>query len=500
MKKIFIKTYGCQMNERDSEAVAALLQARGYAMTASERDADVILLNTCSIRDLAEQKALGKMGMLAELKRRNPDLVLGFMGCMAQSRGEQLLDEQSAVDLVVGTHKFHRVPDYLDKFFTGRSVGAVSNRDRAVPIPSESRIQSAPTNHLAVPFRIVDTAEEPGSESAICDHVLETVDGRRVTALVSIMQGCDMRCTFCVVPSVRGEERSRPIPEIVEEVERLVTAGVKEVTLLGQIVTSYGRKTMAKKDGKTPFVQLLEAVHKVNGPERIRFTSPHPKGFGDDLVAAYRDLPKLCEHAHLPVQSGSTRILKLMGRGYTREGYLRIVEKLRAVKPQIGITTDIIVGFPGERDEDFGQTASLMREVQFDQAYIFKYSPRRDTPAAEAPVQLSDEVKETRHKTLLDALDKSMLEHNQRLVGETVEVLVEGRSYKNPKRLAGRTRNDKIVMFEGPAQLIGQLLPIRIERVTVVALYGNVVKNNHSIMEKTFLSASMEPQKGTCLA
>jgi tRNA-2-methylthio-N6-dimethylallyladenosine synthase len=238
-------------------------------------------------------------------------------------------------------------------------------------------------------------------------------------------------------------------------------------------------------DGKTPFVQLLEAVHKVNGLERIRFTSPHPKGFGDDLVAAYRDLPKLCEHAHLPVQSGSTRVLKLMRRGYSREGYLRIVEKLRGMKPQIGITTDIIVGFPGETEEDFEQTASLMREVQFDQAYIFKYSPRRDTPAAEMHDRLSDKVKGTRHQILLNALDESMLEHNQRLVGETVEVLVEGRSYKNPKRLAGRTRNNKIVMFEGPAQFIGQLLPICIERVTVVALYGTVAERRVATEPRT---------------
>ena len=501
MKKVFIKTYGCQMNERDSEAVAAMLQARGYAITDSEEDANVILLNTCSIRDLAEQKALGKMGLLADLKHRNPDLVLGFIGCMAQSRGERLLKEQSAVDLVVGTQRIHHVPEYLDKFFTGRNVGAVSNRDRAVPMPSESRIQSAPTNHLAAPFRIVDITEEPGSESAIHDHVLETADGRQITAYVSIMQGCDMHCAFCVVPSVRGEERSRPIPEIVEEVERLVAAGVKEVTLLGQIVTSYGRNKMAKKDGKSPFVQLLEAVHEVKRLDRIRFTSPHPKGFGDDLVAAYRDLPKLCEHAHLPVQSGSTRILKLMGRGYSREWYLRIVEKLRAVKPQIGITTDIIVGFPGETEEDFEQTASLMREVQFDQAYIFKYSPRRDTPAAEVPGQLSDAVKEMRHQILLDALNKSMLEQNQRRVGETMDVLVEGRSYKNPKRLAGRTRNNRIVMFEGAAQLIGQLLPIRIERVTVVALYGNIAERRIAMEPRTLSEqVSLLQRKETCLA
>ncbi len=497
MKKVFIKTYGCQMNERDSEAVIAMLQARGYDITDSEADADVVLLNTCSIRDVAEQKALGKMDMLIEQKRRNPDLVLGFMGCMAQSRGERLLEKRSDVDLVVGTHRIHHVPEYLDKLLTikkktgGAGVSACADLEMA-----NTGTEACATNsdgNFRVPSHIVDTAEEPGSESAIHGHVLETVDGRRVTAFVNIMQGCDMHCTFCIVPHTRGEERSRPIPEIVEEVAGLVAAGVKEVTLLGQIVTSYRRKTMAKKDGKSPFVQLLEAVHEVKGLERVRFTSPHPKGFGNDLMAAYRDLPKLCEHAHLPVQSGSTRVLKLMGRGYSREWYLRVVEKLHGVKPQIGITTDIIVGFPGETEEDFQQTLSLMREVQFSQAYIFKYSPRRDTPAAEMPGQLSAEVKETRNRIALNALNESMLEQNRRLVGDTVEVLVEGRSKRNPQRLTGRTRDNKIVFFEGPKEAVGQLLPIRIDRVTVVALYGNIAAERGIATRM-----SLPQQKVTC--
>ena len=365
MTRVYIKTYGCQMNERDSEAVAALLRDRGYSMTGSECDADVILLNTCSVRDLAEQKAIGKMNSLAHLKKRRPELVLGYMGCMAQSRGADLLDNP-AVNLVVGTQKFHRVADYLD--------------------------QVLETRELATPFRVCDVAEEAGSESTIRDHVIGTNGDRPVTAFVSIMQGCDMYCTFCIVPYTRGTERSRSIPEIVDEVRQLVATGVKEVTLLGQIVSSYGRK-------KSEFVKLLVAVNDVPGLERIRFTSPHPKGFGDDLVQAYRDVPKLCEHAHLPVQSGSNRILKAMNRGYSRESYLRIVEKLRAAQPKISITTDIIVGFPGETDEDFEQTAALMREVRFDQGYIFKYSPRRDTPAAAMTGQRDDDVKEARNQT-----------------------------------------------------------------------------------------------------
>jgi tRNA-2-methylthio-N6-dimethylallyladenosine synthase len=447
MKKVFIKTYGCQMNERDSEAVAAMLRERGYSVASSEFDADVILLNTCSVRDLAEQKALGKMSMLTQLKRQKPGLILGYMGCMAQSRGAELL-QNPAVDLVVGTQRFHHVPDYLDQL-----------------IASED---------LEQPFRIVDVAEEQGSESTIKDHVLGTNGDRQVTAFVSIMQGCDMYCSFCIVPYTRGTERSRPIPEIVDEVRRLVDAGVKEVTLLGQIVTSYGRKD----SGKFAFVKLLAAANDTPGLERVRFTSPHPKGFGDDLVHAYRDLPKLCEHAHLPVQSGSNRILKAMNRGYSREWYLRIIEKLRAARPGIALTTDIIVGFPGETDEDFEQTVSLMREVRFDQAYIFKYSKRRDTPAAEMPDQVADEVKERRNQAALQILNDHLARDNQRLVGQTVEILVEGRSDKNPRRMFGRTRTNKGVVFDGNNRHRGQLLPLRIERATLTTLYGDPAIHN----------------------
>jgi tRNA-2-methylthio-N6-dimethylallyladenosine synthase len=449
MKRVYIKTYGCQMNERDSEAVAAMLRARGYDIARSEVDADVILLNTCSVRDFAEQKAIGKMGTLVYRKGRQPDLVLGYMGCMAQSRGASLTDKQPAVDLVVGTQRFHHVPEYLDQILAGTNRGA-----------------------------IVDVAEEPGSESTIRDHLLGTNGDRQVTGFVSIMQGCDMYCTFCIVPYTRGSERSRPIPEIVDEVQRLADEGVKEVTLLGQIVTSYGRKEMHKKNGKSPFVQLLEAVHEVNGVERIRFTSPHPKGFGDDLVQAYRDLPKLCEHAHLPVQSGSNRILKAMNRGYSREWYLRIVDKLRAAHTDMAISTDIIAGFPGETEEDFDQTASLMREIEFDQAYIFKYSKRRDTPAADMPDQVSEDEKERRNQTLLQILNERMARKNQTLVGQTVEILVEGRSEKAGKRMFGRTRTNRIVFFDGDPRHKGELLPVRIERATTITLYGDPAIHN----------------------
>ncbi len=342
------------MNERDSEAVAAQLVAKGYTLAPSETTADVVLLNTCSVRDAAEQKAIGKMqNLVAEARRDRPGVVFGFMGCMAQSRGRQLIDQLPDVDLVLGTQKFHRAADYLDEILAGRRA------------------------------RVVDTGEELGSEAAIREHVPNGNGAPKpVTAYVSIMQGCNQHCAFCIVPYTRGSERSRAIPDVVAECRELAAGGVKEITLLGQIVTSYGRRELGVKDGKSGFVQLLEAVHELEGLERIRFTSPHPKGYGDDLVEAYGRLPKLVESAHVPAQSGSDRLLKLMHRGYTRGRYLGIIEKLRRAQPRMGVTTDIIVGFPGETESDFEETLSLARAVEFDNAYIFKYSPRKDTPAA----------------------------------------------------------------------------------------------------------------------
>jgi tRNA-2-methylthio-N6-dimethylallyladenosine synthase len=479
MKKVFIKTYGCQMNERDSEAVGALLQQRGYALTGSEADADVVLLNTCSVRDAADQKALGKMGMMAQLKRERPGMVLGFLGCMAQVRGASLLKEVPALDLVVGTQRFHHLPDYLDQLFARRESDCRASAPLAMAATSAG---GAP----ALQQPIVDVTAEAGSESAVKDHIIfkgERASRRAadnaaqqelrppVTGLVSIMQGCDMHCTFCIVPATRGAERSRPIPEIVEEVRQLVATGVKEVTLLGQIVTSYGHTT----GGKSAFVKLLAAVHDVPGLERLRFTSPHPKGFGDDLVRAYRDLPKLCEYAHLPMQSGSDRILKLMKRGYSQDQYLRIIEKLRAARPGIAFCTDIIVGFPGETDEDFEATASLMWAADFDQAYIFKYSKRRDTPAAAMPEQVSREVKEQRHRAALAIINENLSRIHRQLVGQTVEVLVEGWSTKNPARLFGRTRTNHGVVLDGKAEWRGRLLPVRITRATLTTLYGEAI-------------------------
>ncbi|HEY3662270.1 MAG TPA: tRNA (N6-isopentenyl adenosine(37)-C2)-methylthiotransferase MiaB [Chthoniobacterales bacterium] len=447
MPKFFIKTYGCQMNERDSEQVARSLLDRGYMVAASEAEADVVLLNTCSVRDMADAKALGKMGMLGKLAQERPETVFGFLGCMAQARGAELLQRMPHVDLVVGTQKFHRVADYVEEL-------VAKKRARRMDDPRCS---------------IVDTEEEAGSQETIREHALRA---RQATAFVSIMQGCNMHCTFCIVPRTRGAERSRTIAQIVREVRELVIRGVKEVTLLGQIVNLYGRHEFPKLDGKSPFVQLLEAVHEVEGLERLRFTSPHPIGFRADLLEALRDLPKLCEHVHLPLQSGSDRILKAMHRAYTAEKYLRLVEQLRATSREIALTTDVIVGFPGETEEDYEKTRALVERVQFDNAFVFRYSPRSETPAAEMAAQVEEEVKEARNHDLLTVVDAAAKKAGARLVGREVEILCEGPSKTNRQRLTGRTRGNKIVVFEGTENDIGQLIDLQVMHSTGFSLAG----------------------------
>ncbi|MBA3963676.1 MAG: tRNA (N6-isopentenyl adenosine(37)-C2)-methylthiotransferase MiaB [Chthoniobacterales bacterium] len=447
MPKFFIKTYGCQMNERDSEQVARSLLDRGYEIAPNESEADVVLLNTCSVRDMAEQKAIGKMGMLGKVARQRPETVFGFLGCMAQARGEELLGTGTHVDLVVGTQKFHRVADYVDELLKKK-------RSRRMDDPR---------------FSIVDTEEEAGSQGTIREHTLRA---QQATAFVSIMQGCNMHCTFCIVPRTRGEERSRTIDEIVREVEELIARGVKEVTLLGQIVNLYGRHEFPKRDGKSPFVQLLEAVHDVPGLARLRFTSPHPIGFRADLIGSLGALPKLCEHVHLPLQSGSDRILKAMHRTYTAEKYLRLVEELRAACPGIALTSDVIVGFPGETEEDYALTRGLVERIGFDNVFVFRYSKRSETPAAEMAEQVAEPVKEMRNHDLLAVVDESARRAGRRLLGQTVEILCEGPSKTNPARLMGRTGSNKIVIFEGSDEHIGELLNLRITHSTGFSLTG----------------------------
>ena len=446
MNRVYIKTYGCQMNERDSEAVAAMLRGRGYRIVQDEDNCDILLLNTCSVRDAAEQKAIGKAGYLVGKKKKNPDFILGILGCMAQNRGAQLLDRLPDVDLIVGTQKFHQVPDYLDNLRAAQAAGT--------PIGQT----------------IIDIEEEAGSQNTIVEHVLEE---KQVSAFVSIQQGCNMDCAFCIVPKTRGDERSRPMDDIVRECEQLAERGVREITLLGQIVTSYGRRDYAHTGGVTPFVQLLERVNAIPGIARIRFTSPHPRGFKDDLIQAYGRLEKLCEYVHLPLQSGSDRILKAMNRPYSRERYKQIVDDLRAVRPDMYFSTDVIVGFPGETEEDFAQTRELFEACNYDMAYIFKYSIRTGTPAETMGDQIADEVKEARNAELLAILQANSNRRNALLLGTTEEVLVEGRDKKG-LRYMGRTRGNRIVHFDASDRLIGQLVPVKIERASTAVLYGSL--------------------------
>ncbi|MES2996467.1 MAG: tRNA (N6-isopentenyl adenosine(37)-C2)-methylthiotransferase MiaB [Verrucomicrobiota bacterium] len=458
MPKVYIKTYGCQMNERDSEQVARMFTEGGYTVTAAETEADAVLINTCSVRDQAEQKAIGKMGNLIHAGRERRHVVYGFMGCMAQSRGNELFQTLPKLDVVVGTQKYHKVFEYVDGILQRRLEARMDD-----PL------------HSLRGGNVCDVAEEEGSQNTIRDHTHKEYNA---SSFVSIMQGCNMRCSFCIVPDTRGRERGRPIADIVTEVRHLAAMGVKEVTLLGQIVNLYGRTEFPKVDGKSPFVQLLESVHEINGIERIRFTSPHPIGYRDDLVAAFTYLPKLCSHIHFPMQSGSDAILRQMRRPYKNEKFIEICEKMKSARADLAITTDIIVGFPGETEADFQATVETVERLQFDNAFVFRYSKRRNTPAAEMDGQLSETEKESRNQRLLEVVNDLARMKNDALVGTRQQVLCEGPSKNNPATLSGRTSQNKIVIFEGDtARLTGKLLDISIERNTGFTLYGTPCVN-----------------------
>ena len=436
------------MNERDSQAVAALLRNKGYSIVSEEETADVILLNTCSVREQAEQKAIGKAGYITAKKRKKPNLILGIMGCMAQNKGDSLVDTLPDLDLVIGTQKFHRVPDHLDHMIA--SMNGLGPR----------------------PDTIVDIEEEVGSQNTIKSHI---DDGQKVSAFVSIMQGCNMKCSYCIVPKTRGAERARPMNEIVDEIRGLADKGTKEVTLLGQIVNQYAVREFPFVDKKSPFVQLLEKVNAIEGIERIRFTSPHPVGFKDDLIECYQRLPKLCEYLHFPMQSGSNGILKAMRRPYSIEKFRQIIDKLRAIRPDIYISTDIIVGFPGETDADFEATRSAFESIGFDMAYIFKYSVRPGTTAEPEGDPISKETKEERNQVLLDILSRSSLARNQSLVGTTQEVLLEGKAKRGDNMFIGRTRGYRKVIVPASERLVGELVDVHITDATVSSLNGELI-------------------------
>ncbi|MBP5181732.1 MAG: tRNA (N6-isopentenyl adenosine(37)-C2)-methylthiotransferase MiaB, partial [Lentisphaeria bacterium] len=430
--KIYIKTYGCQMNERDTESACALLARAGHEIVHSEAEADAVILNTCSVRDQAEQKAIGKLGIMKRLLAEKPGMIFGIMGCMAQSRGEELLEKIPHLDFAVGTDNIHALPEIVGELSKERTK-----------IRRDLRFG----------------ADTPGIDA----HRMEDA-AKPYSAFISISRGCNRFCSYCIVPYVRGRERCRSMESIVEEAKGLAEKGVVEVMLLGQNVAAYGMGDVLPPvpEDVSPFAELLERVSDIPGIRRIRFTSPHPAFFNRKLVDTIAKLPKVCKCVHLPMQSGSDRILKMMNRPYTSAQYYKIVENLRAKVPHINFSTDIIVGFPTETNEDFQATHFLMHKVGFDNAYIFKYSPRKGTKSSLLPDDVPQEEKERRNQVLLAELEKTNEKKNAALVGETFELLAEGPSKRNPARWSGRTDTFKTVVFPPPPGLKeGEFLQVK---------------------------------------
>ncbi len=424
-KAFFLETFGCQMNVVDSEQIADLLQGIGYQQVDSAEQADLVLLNTCSVRDKAERRVYGHLGRFKPIKDQRPDLIIGVGGCVAQQEGERMLDKVPYLDLVFGTHNIHKLPELVAQVEQRRKRGSETDF-----LDRETRLQLFPERSLR----------------------------SGVTRFVTVMQGCDNFCSYCIVPHVRGREISRPSSEILTEIEMLVEQGIREITLLGQNVNSYG----LKEQDEISFAELLHRVNQVAGLERIRFATSHPKDLTDELIGCFGTLDKLCKHVHLPFQSGSDRILKLMNRGYSAADYLHKVEKLKAVCPEIRLTTDIIVGFPGENEEDFLETLQLVDRVGYCDAYTFLYSPRVETAAAKMADPESAQSKQERFERLLE-LQQS---HSDRIwrsdAGQVQEVLVEGVSKQGAGQLFGRTTWNRIVNFSGAESLIGTTQKVKI--------------------------------------
>ena len=435
-KKVFIRTFGCQMNEYDSARMADVLGAsHAMAVTDSPEEADLILFNTCSVREKAQEKVFSDLGRVRHLKRRRPHLLIGVGGCVASQEGARIIERAPFVDLVFGPQTLHRLPAMIEqRRASGRPQVDIS-------FPEIEKFDALP---------------------------LPRVEG--VTAFVSIMEGCSKYCTFCVVPYTRGEEVSRPLEDVLTEVADLAGQGVREVTLLGQNVNAY--RGLEGGGEAVDFAMLLECVSQIPGIGRIRYTTSHPKEFTPRLIEAHRRLPQLAEHVHLPLQSGSDRVLAAMKRGYTLLEYKSIVRRLRAARPAVSVTSDFIVGFPGESEADFEQTLRLAGELQFDSSFSFLYSPRPGTPAAELPDPTPREVKLDRLHRLQHSLEASSQAIGASMVGRTEPVLAEGRSKRDPNELTGRTSNNRIVNFPAPATLVGQFVDVRILQALSHSLRG----------------------------
>ena len=437
-KLFFIQTYGCQMNEEDSEKLSGMLKTIGYSSTEVKEEAGIIIYNTCCVRENAENKVFGNLGHLKALKRKNPDLIIAICGCMMQQEGmaDKILKNFPFVNIIFGTHNAFKFPEYLNRVKTeGVQVKEIFNKETEI-------VEGIP----------IDRKSE-------------------VKAFVTIMYGCNNFCTYCVVPYVRGRERSRNPEDIVKEIEELISKGYKEITLLGQNVNSYGKGL----DEEITFAMLLRKINEVPGIERIRFMTPHPKDLTEDVILAIRDCDKVCEQIHLPVQSGSNRILKKMNRNYTRENYIELIKKIRKEIPGVTITTDLIIGFPGETEEDFEDTLNLAKEIQYSLAFTYLYSRRNNTPADIMLNQVADNIKHERFNKLVDVINKGVISQNKTYEGQTVEVLVEGSSKNDLTMLTGRTRNGKLVNFKGENIKSGDLVLIKIIRAQPFSLIGEVI-------------------------
>lgn len=434
----YIETWGCQMNEEDSEKLSGMLKNIGYVNTEIKESADIIIFNTCCVRENAELKVFGNVGALKKIKEKRPDLIIALCGCMMQQKdmAETIIKKFPFVDIIFGTHNSYKFPEYLNRVKQeGKSVMEIFDKEEGI-------VEGIP----------VDRKSD-------------------IKAFVTIMYGCNNFCTYCVVPYVRGRERSRRPEEIISEIKQLVSNGYKEITLLGQNVNSYGKGL----EGDMNFAKLLRMVNEIDGLERIRFMTSHPKDLSDDVIYAVRDCSKICEQIHLPVQSGSSRILKIMNRSYDREQYLELVRKIKKEIPDVAITTDIIVGFPGETEEDFEDTVSLVKEVEYDSAFTFIYSRRKYTPADKMEEQIDDGVKHDRFNRLIEAVNEASAKKNRAYQDRVVDVLVEGKSKNDESKLMGRTRTGKLVNFTGTEDSIGKIVTVKITEAMTFSLNGKTV-------------------------
>ncbi|OEH94129.1 tRNA (N6-isopentenyl adenosine(37)-C2)-methylthiotransferase MiaB [Bacillus solimangrovi] len=438
-KKFYIRTYGCQMNEHDTEVMAGIFMQLGFEPTTTTDDADVILLNTCAIRENAENKVFGEIGHLKPLKQKNPDVLLGVCGCMSQEESvvNRINQKHPFVDMIFGTHNIHRLPQIIRE--------AMFSKERVVEVWSK--------------------------EGDVIENLPKVRQGN-IKAWVNIMYGCDKFCTYCIVPYTRGKERSRRPEDIIQEVRQLAAQGYQEITLLGQNVNAYGKDF---EDMKYGLGELMDEIRKIDIP-RIRFTTSHPRDFDDRLIEVLAKGGNLVDHIHLPVQSGSSEILKLMARKYSRESYLELVRKIKEAIPNVTLTTDIIVGFPNETDEQFEETLSLVREVGFESAYTFIYSPRDGTPAAKMQDNIPMRVKKERLQRLNQLVNEQAAETMKNYIGQEVTVLVEGESKNNSEVLAGYTEKSKLVNFKGPKSAIGKIVKVKINKAKTWSLDGEMIE------------------------